>query len=143
MSGMTLSELSARMRGIDFAMLSTHTTGGEIAARPMSNNGEVEYTGESFFFSRGGARTVSDIESDPKVSLGFQGRGSPDGAPGLFIAIEGEGTLIRDKAAFEKHWTPDIERWFERGVDTPGLVLIRVAATRIRYWGEDEGEIVP
>lgn len=38
--------------------------------------------------------------------------------------------------------TTDLDRWFEQGVDTPGLVLIRVAAARIHYWdGEDEGEL--
>ncbi len=32
--------------------------------------------------------------------------------------------------------------WFEQGIDTPGLVLIKVAAERIHYWdGKDQGEL--
>ena len=32
--------------------------------------------------------------------------------------------------------------WFKDGIDTPGLVLIEVAAKRIHYWdGMDEGEV--
>jgi hypothetical protein len=51
--------------------------------------------------------------------------------------------LIRDKAEFEAHWTKGLERWFEDGVDTPGLVLIKVHANRIHCWdGENEGEVV-
>ena len=46
MSEMTLSDLSKAMRSIDFAMLSTRTEGGEIAGRPMSNNGDVDYDGD-------------------------------------------------------------------------------------------------
>ncbi|MGO6817247.1 pyridoxamine 5'-phosphate oxidase family protein [Rhizobium leguminosarum] len=50
---------------------------------------------------------------------------------------------MRDKAAFEEHWVPDLERWFPEGVDTPGIVLIKVSASSIRYWdGEENGEIV-
>lgn len=41
-----------------------------------------------------------------------------------------------------QHWVKDLERWFEQGVDTPGLVLIHVRAIRVHYWdGEDQGEI--
>ena len=47
MAEMTLQTLSDAMRRIDFGMLSTRTEGGEIASRPMSNNGEVEYRGDS------------------------------------------------------------------------------------------------
>ena len=50
--------------------------------------------------------------------------------------------MIRDKAQFMAHWVPDLEAWFEQGVDTPGLVLIKVHAKRIKYWeGEEEGEV--
>lgn len=34
----------------------------------------------------------------------------------------------------------DLNRWFEDGVDTPGLTLIRVRAGRIRWWGGEDGE---
>ena len=41
-----------------------------------------------------------------------------------------------------KHWNPDLDRWFAQGLDTPGIVLIRVTAKRIKYWqGEDQGEV--
>jgi general stress protein 26 len=50
--------------------------------------------------------------------------------------------LIRDKAAFQQHWTSDLDNWFENGVDTPGIVLIKVKATRATYWkGCEEGEV--
>ena len=142
MAGMTLDDISAAMSKIDFGMLSTKTEGGAVASRPMSNNGEVAYRGDSFFFTWEGARIVSDIEGDAHVGLTFTGSAGLLGGPPLFIAVEGDADLVRDKAQFAAHWTKDLGRWFEQGVDTPGLVMIHVRARRIHYWNSgDEGEV--
>jgi general stress protein 26 len=136
MSGKSLAELAEKMRGIDIAMLSTRTEDGAIAARPMSNNGEVEYDGDSFYFTWERSRMVADIERDPRVSLAFQG------SRPFFAAVAGEAELIRDKAQFKAHWTRDLDRWFENGVDTDGVVMIKVHARRLHYWeGEEGGEL--
>ena len=142
MAHMTLSDLSKKMADIDFAMLSTRAEGGQIAARPMSNNGDVEYKGDSFFFALESTHSVQDIERDPQVGLSFTGAKGLLGKPPIFIAVEGKAELIRDKQAFKDHWTKDLDIWFKNGLDTPGLALIQVHASRIHYWdGEDEGEV--
>jgi general stress protein 26 len=143
MSDMTLEDLSKRMREMDFAMLLTRTDNGEISGRPMSNNGDVEYDGDSYFFSYEQTRTIADITREPKVALSFAGDKGLFGKPPLFIAIEGRAELIRDKSMFEEHWTRDLDRWFENGIDTPGMVLIKVRAERVRYWDGEEGGEVP
>lgn len=138
----TRDELAEKMRDLDFCLLSTKAADGSIAARPMSNNREVEFDGNSWFFSDDSARMVDEIAADPSVGLGFQGKAGMLGLRPLFIAVEGRADLIRDKAQFAAHWTKDLERWWPEGIDTPGLVLIRVEATRVHYWdGEDEGEV--
>jgi general stress protein 26 len=138
----TLADLSEKMRDIDFTMLSTRAANGAIASRPMSNNREVEYDGDSFYFTTDDTVMVQDIGRDPQVGLSFQGKAGMLGMRPFFVAIEGRAQLIRDKAQFEEHWTSDLDRWFEQGVDTPGLVLIKVHAERVHYWdGEDEGEV--
>jgi general stress protein 26 len=142
MADRTLEDLSEKMGRIDFGMLSTRTEDGAVASRPMSNNGKVDDRGDSFFFTYEDARTVSDISGDAQVGLTFTGTAGLLGGPPLFIAVEGEAELIRDKAQFVSHWTRDLDRWFKQGVDTPGLVIIRVHANRIHYWnGSDEGEV--
>ena len=142
MSDLTLSDIAKKMADIDFAMLQTHTEGGEIAQRPMSNNQDVEYDGDSWFFTTDDTRLHADIQRDPKVGLSMQGAKSLFGAPPIFIAVEGHAEIIRDKALFQEHWTSDLERWWKDGADTPGLVLLKIRAARIHYWnGEDEGEI--
>ncbi len=134
--------LAERMRDLDFCVLSTHAADGSIAGRPMSNNREVAFDGDTWFFADDSAHLVGEIDADPQVGLAYQGKAGMLGLRPLFITIEGTATLIRDRAAFAEHWTKDLERWWPQGIDAPGLVLVRVAAKRAHYWdGEDEGEV--
>jgi general stress protein 26 len=141
MTGKSLADIAKEMAGIDIAILSTHTESGEIANRPMSNNGDVAYDGTSFYFTYDQARAVSDIQRNPKVALGFSSE-SGIFSDGIYVAVEGTAELIRNKSAFQQHWTRDLDKWFDNGVDTPGIVLIKVKATRVTYWkGREEAEV--
>ncbi|NHT74489.1 pyridoxamine 5'-phosphate oxidase family protein [Ferranicluibacter rubi] len=136
MTNKTLADLAEKMREIDICMLSTHTDGGAIAGRPMSNNRNVDYDGSSYYFTLDDTRMVDDIKADSKVALAFQG------TKAFLVAVEGKADLIRDRQAFREHWSADIDKWFADGIDTEGLVMIKVVAERAHYWdGEDEGEV--
>jgi len=143
MADKSLAELAEKMKDIDFAILSTRTRSGAIAARPMSNNRQVDFDGDSWFFTCDETRTVADIEGDPRVGLAYQSKSGMLGMRPFFLTVEGQAELIRDKGQFAAHWTKDLDRWFERGIETPGLTLIKVSAERLHYWdGHDEGELV-
>lgn len=138
----SLAEIAKDMAGIDIAILSIHTENGEIANRPMSSNGDVAYDGTSCYFADERTRTVADIQRNPKVALGVSSEAGLL-SKGIYVAVEGTAELIRDKAAFQQHWTSDLDKWFDHGIDTPGIVLIKVKASRITYWkGREEGEVL-
>jgi general stress protein 26 len=132
----SLADLAQSMRGIAVATLSTHSESGQIAGRPMSNNGEVDYDGTSYYFTYDQSRTVSDINRNPTVALALQGEK-------LFsLAIEGQAELVRDKSQMQERWAPYLDRYFRDGLDTDGIVMIKVKATRVHYWdGEVDGEV--
>jgi general stress protein 26 len=140
-----LSDISEAMRDIDFCMLVSRAEDGSLGGRPMSNNREVEFQGTSWFFTYEQHRSVADIERDPSVGLSYQGKAGLKGlvgAPGMFIHVEAEARLIRDKARFAEHWDKELDIWFPQGIDTPGIVMIEARAKRIHYWsGKDEGEV--
>ena len=142
----SLQDIAQDMRDIDFCTLATIAIDGSIASRPMSNNAEVEYNGESWFFSSDDTLMVRDIAADSRVGVTYSGKGGLKGlfgAPGIFIHVEGKADLVRDKAQFAKHWDKSLERWWPQGIDAPGLLLIHVQAGRIHYWdGEDQGEVM-
>jgi len=135
MSDLSLHELSKKMAKLDFTMMATRSSNGTMTARPMSNNGDVEYQGDSYFFAYENSRKIADLRADPHVTLSYTGAVGMLGGPPLFVAVEGAAALIEDKVAFA-------DRYFPQGIDTPGVVMIHVDAKAIRYWdGSDEGEI--
>lgn len=143
MAEMTLDEVVEKMRDIDFSTLFTKSEEGALAGRPMSNNGDVDCDASAFFFAQENARAVREIARDPNVGLSLQGTSGLLGQRPFFATVEGKAQLIRDKTALEARWTADLDRWFPTGLDTPGLVLIKVEASRLHWWnGDDEGELV-
>lgn len=142
MAGKALSDIAKTLKDIDFVMLNTHADGGEIAGRPMSNNRDVEYDGDSWFFLDKASRTFGEVSKDPKVTISAQGHKGLLGKPPIFLSIEGKAELIDDLAAKQEHWTKDLERWWPEGPASDGVALMKVHATRVHYWdGEDQGDI--
>ena len=142
MASLTLEDIAKHLKKIDFCMLSTNAGSGRISTRPMSNNGDVEYDGDSWFFSYEDSKKITELEGIDDISLTFTAPPSLLGKPGIFIAVTGKAILIRDKSAFEDHWTSELDRWFPQGIETPGIILIKASASRIQYWaGEDNGEL--
>jgi general stress protein 26 len=141
----TLTDISDAMKDIDFCTLATHAGDGAIGARPMSNNRNVDYDGDAWFFTYDDRRMVADIERDANVGvtyLGNPGLKGLMGAPGAFIHVEGKALLIRDETRFREHWDKSLDRWFPQGPETPGVILLQVTAQRIHIWdGEEEGEV--
>jgi general stress protein 26 len=136
MATLSLSTITRHMRQLDICMMVTVSKRGPLNSRPMSNNKDVNYKGDSWFFSYSNTQKIKDIDANPNVNLNFEGDKD------LFISISGKAKLIRDKAIFEKHWVDSLNQWFPEGVDTKGLVLIQVKGKKLQYWQrEKEGKI--
>lgn len=137
MSDRTIADLAKRLSAIDICMLVTKTgEEGAIASRPMSNNKDVDVeTGITYHFTTDDGRIDDDLQRSDQCGATYCD-------DGFYAAVQGCGTLIYDRAIMEKHWVPDLEAWFEDGLDTQGLVLIEVRPARIAWWeGRDEGEL--
>lgn len=142
MTDLTLQDIAREMKAIDFGMLSTRSESGRISARPMSNNADVEFDGDCYFFSYEDTRKVADIRQAPGVSLTFSGAPSLFGKPGIFVAVQGDAVLSKDKTEFQQHWVDGLDRWFPDGIETEGLILIKVVGNRVDYWdGNANGTI--
>ncbi|HVH37482.1 MAG TPA: pyridoxamine 5'-phosphate oxidase family protein, partial [Sphingomicrobium sp.] len=68
MANKDLGEIGETMKDIDFCMLTTRRGDGGMSARPMSNNRDVQYDGDTYFYSDGNTEKVREIEADPHVT---------------------------------------------------------------------------
>lgn len=142
MAKATLKQIAKYMKGIDYAMLTTVDGRGNSISRPMSNNGDVDYNGTSYFFTYANTPKVREIKKNPKV--GVQYTNMKLFADNIFISISGTAELTTDRDEMAKHYTPELKAWFPDGLDTKGMMLISVKAKTIHYWkGFEEGEFAP
>lgn len=127
-----LKEVAEKMKKIDFCLMTTAGEKGKFNSRPMSNNGEVEFDGDSWFFTYQDTDKIREIKKNPAVSLNFSGDGM------IFIHVAGHARIITDKNLMKKYWLPSLEMWFPEGVDTEGIAMIEVKAETIKYWNKEK-----
>jgi general stress protein 26 len=131
-----IQKVAEMMRDLDFCMFTTRTEDG-LHARPMSNNGEVEFDGDVWFFSGADTRKVAEIQADPNVHLGYS-----DTESFTFLSMSGEASIVRDVEQKRELWLDELARWFPEGPDDENVVLIKVTPTNVAYWtGEGDGEL--
>ena len=133
----SVAQIAKLMRDLDFCMLTTKDRSGSLRSRPMSNNGDVEFDGDVWFFSALDSRKVDDIEGDPVVQLSYS-----DTNAFLFISMTGEAAIVRDVEKKRELWIEDLDQWFDNGPDSEEIVLIKVTPSLVAYWSrEDSGEL--
>jgi general stress protein 26 len=139
MAKKSMKALAKLMADLDLCMLTTVAARGMTSSRPMSNNGDVEYDGNSYFFTWAKSQMARDIVNNPHVNLSFVGSKR---FQKIFVSVAGKAKVIKDRRFMEDHWNKDLEIWFKKGLDTPGLAMIHVKANSIKYWhGREEGEV--
>ncbi|HEX8354533.1 MAG TPA: pyridoxamine 5'-phosphate oxidase family protein [Pyrinomonadaceae bacterium] len=124
-----LAKLREIVKAVDICMLTTTDERGDLHSRPMSNNREVEFDGDLWFFTYGSSHKVDEVGREPKVNASFA-----DTDEQLYASVTGRAEVVRDRAKIEELWKPQLRAWFPEGVDTPDIALLKVTAERAEYW---------
>jgi general stress protein 26 len=77
MAKKSLHEVSQKLRNLDLCMMTTIT----------KNNGDVEYDGNSYFFTWRKSRLAKDLKKNSHVNLAFNGKKA------LFVSVAGKAKL--------------------------------------------------
>jgi general stress protein 26 len=124
-----LARLREIVKAVDICMLTTTDDEGGLRSRPMSNNRDVEFDGDLWFFTYGSSYKVDEVGRVPKVNASFA---DVDGQ--LYASLTGRAEVVRDRAKIEEHWKPQLRAWFPEGVETPDIALLKVTVERAEYW---------
>jgi general stress protein 26 len=124
-----LAKLREIVKDVDICMLTTVDERGELRSRPMSNNREVEFDGDLWFFTYGSSHKVDEVGRVPKVNASFADVGKQQ-----YASLTGRAEVVRDRAKIEELWQPHMRAWFPEGVETPDIALLKVVVERAEYW---------
>lgn len=133
-----IEHLSKLVKGIQFAMFTTHNSGSdaELRSRPMTIQA-TEFDGDFWFFSGKDATVSMDVIENPSVCLGFSQPKSQ-----AYVSVQGEARLVDDRTKMQELWSPAMKAWFPLGVDDPNLVLICVHVKSADYWEAPNSKVV-
>jgi len=119
-----LSELMAKF---STAMLVTHTTDGQLRARPLTFAGE--HDGLLCFSTSAESPKVAELRDDARVAITMQ-----DDA--RYVSISGTAELSDDPALIEQLWREPWRVWFPEGKSDPALRILRVRPVLAEYWDQ-------
>ena len=131
-----LHKLRELVKDIDFCMLTTVDEGGALHSRPMSSNGDIDESGDIWFFTNASSHKVSEIEKLPKVNVSFS---DPDNQ--RYVSVSGTAEIVRDRAKIDELWRPEFKIWFPEGKDDPEIALLRVGLEKAEYWDSPSSTI--
>jgi general stress protein 26 len=53
--------------------------------------------------------------------------------------MSGVAELVRDRKRLELMWQPDLKAWFPKGLEEPGIALLKVNVNKAEYWDAPAG----
>ena len=127
-----IPQIAALINKIDICLFTTCGESGELHSRPMSNNGQVEWDGQSWFFAPTDGRLVTELRADPAAVAAYR---AEEGYS--FVSVSGRATLETDEDLKERYWLGELERWFPNGPSDPNVTLIRLDAEHADWWTEE------
>jgi general stress protein 26 len=135
-----LSESAAHVAELvdraQICMLTTMTADGRHVSRPMALQ-EAEFDGDLWFFAYEDSAKVSQLRSNPQVNVSFSNSKQSE-----WTSISGAAEVVHNPEKAEQLWSPPLKAWFEDGLDTPGLTLIKVHAGTAEYWEGPSSKVV-
>jgi len=124
------------IKGIKFAMFTTHEGNGHLHSRPMTTQNKTMPDDKLWFFMsvKGGA--VQELAQQAQVNISYADTGED-----VYVSVSGSAEVVDDKTQREALWTKFSQAWFPGGVDDPDLALVRVTVSHAHYWNANESKL--
>lgn len=124
-----IQKLRDMVKAIDIAMLTTVNEDGSLHSRPMSCNGEIEPSGDIWFFTYASSHKVTEVEQQQQVNVSFA-----DPHKQRYVSMSGSAQLVRDHQKLAELWQPQLKAWFPKELNEPDIALLKVKVDKAEYW---------
>ncbi len=133
-----IARIKELVEDIDFTMLTTRDAEGNLVSRPMSTRA-MDDSGDIWFFTLDDTKKVAEAEADPEHDVGLA---YIDAKGHRYVSVAGRAHVLHDHAKMKDLYTPDLDIWFEDGLDTPGIALLRVTPVECEFWEPRHGKLI-
>jgi general stress protein 26 len=130
-----LARVKELVEDIDFTMLTTQDDGGHLVSRPMSTR-QMDGNGDIWFFTAEDSKKVEEAESDRDVGLSYC-----DAKGMRYVSVAGRASVVHDDEKMKELYTPSLDIWFQDGLDTPGIALLKVTPVETEFWEPSKGKV--
>lgn len=130
-----IARVKELVEDIDFTMLTTQDAEGNLVSRPMSTR-EMDENGDIWFFTLDDSKKVDEAEADRDVGLSYL-----DAKGHRYVSVAGRARAVPDRAKMAELYTASLDIWFEDGLDTPGITLLKVTPVECEFWEPRHGTL--
>lgn len=130
-----LERAKTLVEDIDFTMLTTQDAEGRLVSRPMSTR-EMDDQGDIWFFTADDSKKAEEIDDAHDVGLSYC-----DAKGMRYVSVAGRAVVVHDRAKMEALYTPSLDIWFEDGLDTPDIALLKVTPVVTEFWEPSKGKV--
>lgn len=123
-----IARVKTLVEDMDLAMLTTADAAGNHVARPMSTR-QMDDAGDVWFFTIAPSEKTDEVAADEHVGLTYI-----DAKARRFVSIAGVARVVRDPGRMHDLYDEELDVWFENGLATPGLALLKVTPKECEFW---------
>lgn len=128
--------ISGIIEDIGVCMLTTINHLGGLHSRPMYVQ-EIDQEGCLWFFTSAKSSLMEEIKKIPIVNITFSAFGKDKFLSATALAYE-----TYDLSKMKKLWTPALEVWFNDGIKTADITLLKADIQEVEYWDSPSATFV-
>jgi general stress protein 26 len=106
------------------------------ASRPMWVQ-EVDEQGQIWFFTSTFSSLIKQVRENHKVHITFA-----DSGKNKYLCANASAVEVDDQNKMKELWDPTLKAWFKEGLETPGIVLLKVTMEDAEYWDSPNSAVV-
>ena len=128
--------LRARIGKLAIAMVTATDRRYMPSSRPLLTL-QFDEDGVLWFFAQSEGSLAQDLETNPRVSVGYC-----DPGRGLYVSLSGFARFVYDPERILALWDERVLPWFPLGPSDSRLALLRVDVDHGEYWDEPSSRMV-